>query len=30
MKVKKSILLTAALLSLGSVGCGEESFRADA
>ncbi len=30
MKVKKSILLTAALLSLGSVGCGEESFQADA
>ena len=30
MKVKKSILLTAALLSLCSVGCGEESFQADA
>lgn len=30
MKMKKSILLTAALLSLGSVGCGEESFSTDA
>ncbi len=30
MKVKKSIILTAVLLSLGSAGCGEELFRADA